>query len=190
MVKHNNEIPHQHFKKDWQGYVIHSFNAAFIVRVLENARRIAFFFLSHFFFFTRPQTLTGIHPFFYYRNCSQSFVRTWFNQAGRKKSRRIGTFIQLLFELARRVWCFRVHFRPTKKFPPREKQSPLFGIFAALFLRFGLKARLFARFSDISSSLFALLLNSTREESEGYVPAPSLWCFEAGGPMPDAKIQL
>merc|ERR1712100_454087 len=41
MVKHNNEIPHQHFKKDWQG------------------------------------------------NCSQSFVRTWFNQAGRKKSRRI-----------------------------------------------------------------------------------------------------
>jgi len=53
-----------------------------------------------------------------------------------------------------------------------------------------LKARLFARFSDISSSLFALLLNSTREESEGYLPAPSLWCFETGGPMPDAKIQL
>ena len=44
MVKHNNEIPHQHFKKDWQGYVILSFYAASIIRVLENARRNAFIF--------------------------------------------------------------------------------------------------------------------------------------------------
>ena len=44
MVKHNNEIPHQHFKKDWQGYVILSFYAASIIRVLENARRNALFF--------------------------------------------------------------------------------------------------------------------------------------------------
>jgi len=81
-------------------------------------------------------------------------------------------------------------FPTDQKISASRKQSPLFGIFAALFLRFGLKARLFARFSDITSSLFALLLNSTREESEGYLPAPSLWCFETGGPMPDAKIQL
>jgi hypothetical protein len=72
-------------------------------------------------------------------------------------------------------------FPTDQKISASRKQSPLFGIFAALFLR---------RFSDISSSLFALLLNSTREESEGYLPAPSLWCFETGGPMPDAKIQL
>ena len=41
MVRHNNEIPHQHFKKDWQG------------------------------------------------NAGICFVRTWFDQAGRKKRRRI-----------------------------------------------------------------------------------------------------
>ena len=109
MVKHNNEIPHQHFKKDWQGYVILSFYAASIIRVLENARRNAFIF--SLFCFTR--TNLRIHPFFYYRNCSQSFVRTWFNQAGRKKSRRIGTFIQFLFELRHRGWRFWVHFRPS-----------------------------------------------------------------------------
>ena len=51
MVKHNNEIPHQHFKKDWQGYVILSFYAASIIRVLENARRNAFIF--SLFCFTR-----------------------------------------------------------------------------------------------------------------------------------------
>ena len=109
MVKHNNEIPHQHFKKDWQGYVILSFYAASIIRVLENARRNAFIF--SLFCFTR--TNLRIHPFFYYRNCSQSFVRTWFNQAGRKKSRRVGTFIQFLFELRHRGWWFWVHFRPS-----------------------------------------------------------------------------
>ena len=42
---------------------------------------------------------------------------------------------------------------------------------------------------SFSFSLFANL-NSTREESEGYLPAPGLWCFETGGPMPNAKIQL
>jgi|TARA_B110000483_G_scaffold71847_1_gene89539 hypothetical protein len=55
MVKHNNEIPHQHFKKDWQGYVMISFYAAFIVRVFENARRIAFIF-SLFSLYANPLT--------------------------------------------------------------------------------------------------------------------------------------
>ena len=125
MVKHNNEIPHQHFKKDWQGYVILSFYAASIIRVLENARRNAFIF--SLFCFTR--TNLRIHPFFYYRNCSQSFVRTWFNQAGRKKSRRIGTFIQFLFELRHRGWWFWVHFRPSHFALSVGKQSPFTQIF-------------------------------------------------------------
>ena len=98
MVKHNNEIPHQHFKKDWQGYVMISFYAAFIVRVFENARRIAFIFSLFSLYAREPRSLTNFNLFSYYRNCSQSFVRTWFNQAGRKKSRRIGTFTWLLFE--------------------------------------------------------------------------------------------
>lgn len=132
MVKHNNEIPHQHFKKDWQGYVIISFYAAFIVRVFENARRIAFIFSLFSLYAREPRSLTNFHLFSYYRNCSQSFVRTWFNQAGRKKSRRIGTFTWLLFESARRVWCVRVHFRPSTFSLQSEKQSP-FAIFTSSF---------------------------------------------------------
>ena len=129
MVKHNNEIPHQHFKKDWQGYVILSFYAAFIVRVFENARRIAFIFSLFSLYAREPRSLTNFHPFFYYRNCSQSFVRTWFNQAGRKKSRRIGTFIQFLFELRHRGWWFWVHFRPSHFALSVGKQSPFTQIF-------------------------------------------------------------
>jgi hypothetical protein len=59
-------------------------------------------------------------------------VRTWFNQAGRKKSRRIGTFTWLLFESARRVWSVRVHFRPSTFSLQSEKQSP-FAIFTSSF---------------------------------------------------------
>ena len=190
MVKHNNEIPHQHFKKDWQGYVIISFYAAFIVRVFENARRIAFIFSLFSLYAREPRSLTNFHLFSYYRNCSQSFVRTWFNQAGRKKSRRIGTFAWLLFEWARRVWSVRVHFRPSTFSLQSEKQSP-FAIFTSSFAEMTLDSVGLCSFRwRLSYSHFAPLLNSTREESKSYLPAPSLWCFETGGPMPDAKIQL
>jgi len=182
MVKHNNEIPHQHFKKDWQGYAILSFYAASIIRVLENARRNAFIF--SLFCFTR--TNLRIHPFFYYRNCSQSFVRTWFNQAGRKKSRRIGTFIQFLFELRHRGWRVWVHFRPSHfaLSSANKALSPKFSLVSS-----EISCACFLSLTSFSFSLFANL-NSTREESEGYLPAPGLWCFETGGPMPNAKIQL
>ena len=74
MVKHNNEIPHQHFKKDWQGYVMISFYAAFIVRVLENARRNAFIFSLIFSSFLRD------------RRHSQEFIHSFITGTARNLS--------------------------------------------------------------------------------------------------------
>jgi len=148
--------------------------------------KISFIFSLFSLYAREPRSLTNFHLFSYYRNCSQSFVRTWFNQAGRKKSRRIGTFIQFLFELRHRGWWFWVHFRPSHfaLSSANKALSPKFSLVSS-----EISCACFLSLTSFSFSLFANL-NSTREESEGYLPAPGLWCFETGGPMPNAKIQL